>query len=109
MKTLDPDTEVYELHSKFIEIPHLAYADQTGKFPVQSRPGKKYLLVLFKCDVSAIIVEPIPNSKTKILQEATLKLLDQVKQKGHKPASPHIDNETSEEHPITLEDQVLTV
>ena len=54
---------------------------KTGKFLVQSRSGNNYLLLTYDYDENAILVDLIPNRKTKTLQEATLKLLDQVKKK----------------------------
>ena len=60
-------------------------------------------------DANAIPEEPTPNRKTENLQEAMLKLLAQVKQKGCKPTNMRLDNEASEEYLNMLEKQVLTM
>ena len=94
--SLEP--EVNERFSKAVNLRHLACADQTVKFPVQSRPGNNYLLILCDCDENASLAELMPNRKIEILQEAKLNPLDQVNQKGHKHANMQLDNEKSEEY-----------
>jgi hypothetical protein len=37
------------------------YTDQTGKFPVLSSRGNKYLFVLYDYDSNAIMAEPIKS------------------------------------------------
>jgi hypothetical protein len=37
------------------------YTDQTGRFPVVSIKGKKYIMVLYEYDGNAILAEPIKN------------------------------------------------
>ena len=80
--TVAPKLAVREICSKVLELRHLACIYQTGKFPVQSRSGNNYLLMLCDYDVNAILSEPIPNRKTETLQEATLKFLAQVNKKS---------------------------
>ena len=104
-----PEPGVHEMYSKVIELPHLVCADQTRKFMVQSSTDNNYIMVLCNYDANAILVEPIPNRKTKTLQEATLKLLAQGKQKGYKATNMWLDNETNEEHLSMLEEKGLTV
>jgi hypothetical protein len=37
------------------------YTDQTGRFPVVSNRGNKYIMVLYEYDDNAIMAEPIAN------------------------------------------------
>jgi hypothetical protein len=37
------------------------YMDQTGRFPVVSSKGNKYIMVLYEYDGNAILAEPIKN------------------------------------------------
>jgi hypothetical protein len=37
------------------------YTDQNGRFPVISRKGNKYIMVLYEYDGNAILAEPIKN------------------------------------------------
>ena len=37
------------------------YLDQTGKFPVKSRAGSRYIMVMVEIDSNYILVEPMKN------------------------------------------------
>ncbi len=37
------------------------YTDQTGRFPVTSSKGNKYILLLYEYDTNASLTEPIKN------------------------------------------------
>ena len=63
MVTVAPEPPVHRLCFKVIELPHLVCIDQTGKFPVQSRSGKNYLMAWHNYDANDILAEPMPNNK----------------------------------------------
>ena len=45
--------------------------DQTGRFPVNSSRGSKYLMVLYDHDSNAILVEPLTSCNERELIRAT--------------------------------------
>ena len=50
------------------------YCDQTGRFPVTSSRGNKYIMVLFHPETNAILAEPIKNRSTAGLIRAQTKI-----------------------------------
>ena len=56
------------------------YSDQTGKFPVQSRRGHNYIMVMVEIDSNAVIVEPMKTKSDKEMQRAYLALLAKLKE-----------------------------
>ena len=44
---------------KLVELEQKIHTDQTGRFPVTSSLGNKYVLVLFDADTNAILAEPL--------------------------------------------------
>ena len=44
-----------------MEITGKIYTDQTGRFPVTSSKGSKYLMVLYDYDSNAILSEPLKS------------------------------------------------
>ena len=50
----------------------------------------------------------MPTRKIETLQEATLKLLEQVNQKGREPTNKWLDNEVSEKHLSILKYQGIS-
>ena len=55
--------------AKPIDLTGLICSDQTGKFPVTSNRGNKYIMVILDYDSNAIITRPLPSrSQTHLLQ-----------------------------------------
>ena len=92
-----------------MELPHLICTDQTGRFPIQSKSGSNYLMVLCDYDANAILAEPIPNRKSPTLQQAFKRLFEQISLKNYAPTIIRLDNEISKEHLALLEQQGLKV
>jgi hypothetical protein len=72
------------------------YTDQTGKFPVTSSRGNKYLFVLYDYDSNAILAEPIKSRKQDELLWAYQKLTQQLRKWGLAPNLQRLDNECSQ-------------
>ena len=106
---LMPEPPVHEAYIKTIELPHLICTDQTGKFPIQSRSGNNYLMILYDYDANAILGEPIPNRESTTLQRAFMKLFKQILLKNYDPTIIRLDNEVSKEHMALLQEQELKV
>ena len=60
-------------------------------------------MALYYYDANVALVEPTPNIETETLQDALLKLLAQLKQKGPKDTNICLNNKVSDEHLNLLE------
>jgi hypothetical protein len=49
------------VYAKAVEITGQIFSDQTGRFPVTSSRGNKYLMIVYDCDSAAILAEPLKN------------------------------------------------
>ena len=74
------------------------YSDQTGKFPVPSSNGHKYIMVAVELDGNFIDAEPIQSRTAKALTDAYQKIFHRWKATGAVTPNWHIlDNEAPEE------------
>ena len=68
--------------------------DQTGRFPVTSSRGSKYLMVLYDHDSNAILEEPLASRRKRELIRATCVLTDQQRavtvSSGHVVKKPEV-------------------
>ena len=71
------------------------FTDQTGRFPVQSSNGNKYIFVLYDYDSNCILTEPIRNRTAIELLRAYSKVQTLLKQCGFTPKLQRLDNEAS--------------
>jgi hypothetical protein len=72
------------------------YTDQTGRFPVQSSKGMKYLMVIYDYDSNLIWAAPIKNRTAPSLVDAYEKLHGMLVRAGLKPKLQRLDNEASD-------------
>lgn len=72
------------------------YTDQTGRFPVTSSRGNKYILVLYDYDTNAILTEPLKNRTGNEILRAYQKLHTYLTSRGFKPCTHWLDNEASD-------------
>jgi hypothetical protein len=72
------------------------YTDQTGRFPVISRKGNKYIMVLYECDGNAILAEPIRNRTAPELLRAFQVMEKRLTARGFQPKLMRLDNEASQ-------------
>jgi hypothetical protein len=72
------------------------YTDQTGRFPVTSSRGNKYILVLYNYDTNAILTEPLKNRTGNEILRAYQKLHTYLTNRGFKPRTHWLDNEASD-------------
>ena len=81
---------------KTVELTKKLHTDQTGRFPVTSRKGNKYLLIAYDWDSNAILAYPL-KSKSATKHLCTIKTLQQfLNKKGIHPKLHIIDNEYSQ-------------
>ena len=89
---------------KVVEITGKIYTDQTGKFPITSSRGNKYIMVLYDHDTNAILVEAIKNRPDQEIIRAQTKLHDYCTDRGYTPKVQILDNEC----PAVLKKHVAT-
>jgi hypothetical protein len=71
------------------------YTDQTGRFPVGSSKGNKYIMVLYGYDINAILEQPIKNRTRPELLKAFQVMEQELMARGLKPKLMKLDNEAS--------------
>jgi hypothetical protein len=71
------------------------YTDQTGRFPVTSSRGNKYLFLLYDYDSNDILAEPIKSRQQDELLRAYKQLIQHLQQRGLTPKLQRLDNECS--------------
>jgi hypothetical protein len=72
------------------------YTDQTGCFPVVSRKGKKYIMVLYDYDGNAILAEPIKNITAAELLRDFQVMEKKLTARRLQPKFMRLDNESSQ-------------
>lgn len=71
------------------------YTDQTGRFPVTSLRGNKYLMVLYNYNANAILAEPMRNRTDDKIIRAYQTLHHCLVAAGLNPRLQKLDNEAS--------------
>jgi hypothetical protein len=71
------------------------YTDQTGRFPVVSSKGNKYIMILYDYDSNAILAQPIKDRTTPELLRAFQVMEQELVDGGLKPKLMKLDNEAS--------------
>ena len=84
-----------EVYIKNRDMQGTLCSDQTGKFPVQSRQGHNYIMVMVEIDSNAVIDEPMKTKSDKEVQHAYLALLAKLKRAKIVPLKHILDNEYS--------------
>ena len=72
------------------------YSDLTGKFPVTSLAGNKYVLVLYDYDSNAILFRPMRNRSDEQALAAYASIYDYLSARNCKPRLNIMDNEASQ-------------
>ncbi|EJK62784.1 hypothetical protein THAOC_16590 [Thalassiosira oceanica] len=64
-----------DVYIKIIDPTDAIHSDQTGKFPVRSRAGNNYIMVMCHVDTAAVLAEPMKNRTAKEMIRAYKVLL----------------------------------
>ena len=67
---VEPQIRSHKVFLKTFELTGKFSTDQTGRFPVTSSRGSKYLMVLFDHDSNAILVGPLKSRSAQELVRA---------------------------------------
>ncbi|KAL7505598.1 hypothetical protein ACHAXN_004225 [Cyclotella atomus] len=89
------------------ESGEMIYSDQTGRFPVTSSGGHKYIMVLVEIDSNFISMEPMKSRKTSELIRSYNNIMLRLKTKGIQPKKQMLDNEAPRAYLDTIEEQGL--
>ena len=82
--------------TKVVEITGRLYTDQTGRFPVTSSRGNKYVMVLYHYDTNAILAKALKSRAEQELVNAQEYLHKYLKARGFQPEVQILDNECPE-------------
>ena len=93
--TLEPTVRTHLVYAKVIAITGQIYSDQTGRFPVTSSRGNKYIMIVYDYDSTAILAEPLKNRSEQEILRAYSKLHQHLTDRGLKPQLQKLDNECS--------------
>ena len=90
-----PNKQTFYCYATVEEMTGQIYTDQTGRFPVPSKLGNNYVMVLYDYDSNAILAQPCKTRKGPCLLDAYKKLLGRLKKAGLTPRLQRLDNECS--------------
>jgi hypothetical protein len=96
---------VCSIHHK--DLKGIIGTDQTGRFPVESGRGHKYVFILCDVDTDFIHAIPIKSRKAGELVRAFKEAYDSLTVQGFQPIIHRLDNETSEELIKTIKERGL--
>ena len=91
----EPNNRFNLVFTKTITITGKISTDQTGRFPVTSSRGNKYIMILFNHDSNAILAEPLKLRSDAELVSATTKLHLYFSDRGLHAQFHMLDNECS--------------
>ena len=74
---------------------HKIYTDQTGKFPIASSWGNKYILIMYVYYANSILVSPLKSRSGSHILEACTKQVEHLTNRGYMPQVHWLDNEAS--------------
>jgi hypothetical protein len=84
------------------------YTDQTGRFPVVSSNGNKYIMILYGYESNAILAQPIKDRTAPELLKAFQVMEQELVARGLKPRLMKLDNEASKLLKTYLHQQDIT-
>jgi hypothetical protein len=84
------------------------YTDQTGRFPVVSSKGNKYIMILYDYDSNAILAQPKKDRTAPELLKAFQIMEQELVARGLKPKLMKLDNEASKLLKMYLHQQDIT-
>jgi len=85
----------HKVYAATFDAPHTIATDLTGKFPVVSSQGNRYILILWDSDSNAILAEPMKNRSAAEHIRAYEVLHDYLVSRGSTPVLQKMDNEAS--------------
>ena len=87
-----------DIYVKIDTAKETIYTDQTGAFPVQSKSGNRYIMILCEMDSNAILSKPMRDWKGSEIVRAYKALIHCLKIAGITPKKHILNNECSNEY-----------
>jgi hypothetical protein len=84
------------------------YSDQTGRFPVVSSKGNKYIMILYDYDINAILAQPIKDRTAPELLRAFQVMEQELVARGLNPELMKLDNDAPKLLKTYLHQQNIT-
>ena len=81
------------VYTKSYEMSKLICSDQTGRFPITSSKGNKYVMIVLDYDSNAILAQPLPSRSQQHLLQAFTAIHTKLKNAGRNPVFVRLDNE----------------
>jgi hypothetical protein len=112
-KVINQDTDMdHEIKTQFIYAAAIyagqIYTDQTGRFPVASSKGNRYIMILYDYDSNAILAQPIKDRTAPELLKAFQIMEQELVARGLKPNLMKLENEASKLLKAYLHQQDIT-
>ena len=79
------------------EVKETMYTDQTGAFPVRSRSGNRYIMIMCEMDSNSILSKAMKDRTSDEMIQAYQALLKKLQLAGLQPKKHVLDNEMSNE------------
>jgi hypothetical protein len=89
---MDQGIKTQYVYAATIDAGHI-YTDQTGRFPVFSGKGDKYIMILYDYDRNVILAQPIKERTSPELLRAFQVMEQELVARGLKPQLMKLDNE----------------
>jgi hypothetical protein len=89
----EPKTRTNWVYMQPIEVTGKIFSNQTGRFPLTSSRGNKYIMIVYDYDSNAILAEPLKSRSENELLRAYTKIHDELSSRGLKPVLQILDNE----------------
>jgi hypothetical protein len=107
----EPDTD-HGIKTQFVyaatKYAGQIYTDQTGRFPVVSSKGNKYIMILYDYDSNTILAQPIKDRTAPELLKAFQVMEQELVARCLKPKLMKLDNEASKLLKTYLHQQDIT-
>ena len=87
--------EMFCFTSMAQEFDHTMYSDATGKFPVPSYHGNRYVMIIYLYGPNAILVRPMKNREKQTMVDIFTKIYTYLAKRKLKPDLHVMDNECS--------------
>jgi hypothetical protein len=98
-----------DVYVQIKDVTELVYSDQTGRFPVVSSQGHKYIMVLIEVDGNYIAFEPMKSREASEMIRAYNEIMDRLQSQGIKPTKQMLDNEISNDYREAIEKRGIAV
>jgi hypothetical protein len=93
----EPNTKTHQCFASIMETIGQIYSDQTGRFPLPSSNGNKYLLIVYDHDSNAILAEPLRTRTSASIVHAYETIHTRLSNASFRPSLQRLDNECSEQ------------